>query len=303
MLILVLFLLVAEERARASQRFHAARGTHLTARPQRIRLKGTWRFLVPVAVALPILSGFGIPLYVFGSYAAKRLDQALSSELGSAFANSLITAALTSLLTVGLALFLINAVRLSRAPLMRAAVRLASTGYALPGGIIGLGLLFVLARFDNAVDGLCRSLFGVSTGLLITGSAAAVVIGCMIRFLALAEGAVRSGLAKLPPSLDEAARSLGRTPLASARSVLLPLLKPAILTALVLVFVDTTKELSATILLRPFGFNTLATFVYESASRGVPEDGAFAAILIILTALLPVMLLSGALSRDREASL
>ena len=303
MLILVLFLLVAEERARASQRFHAARGTHLTARPQRIRLKGAWRFLVPVAVSLPIFSGFGIPLYVFGSYAARRLDQALTTELGSAFANSLITAALTSLLAVGLALFLINAMRLSRTPLMRAAVRLASTGYALPGGIIGIGLLFVLARFDNAVDALCRSLFGLSTGLLITGSAAAVVIGCTIRFLALAEGAVRSGLAKLPPSLDEAARSLGRTPLASARSVLLPLLKPAILTALVLVFVDTTKELSATILLRPFGFNTLATFVYENASRGVPEDGAFAAILIILTALLPVMLLSGALSGDREASL
>ena len=108
---------------------------------------------------------------------------------------------------------------------------------------------------------------------------------------------------KLPPNLDEAARSLGHTPTRSATHVLLPLLKPAILTAAVLVFVDTIKELSATILLRPFGFNTLATFVYENASRGVPEEGAVAAILIILTALVPVMLLSGALARDREATM
>ena len=108
---------------------------------------------------------------------------------------------------------------------------------------------------------------------------------------------------KLPPNLDEAARSLGKTPAKSAATVLLPLLRPAIFTASVLVFVDTIKELSATILLRPFGFNTLATHVYENASRGVPEEGAAAAIVIILTALIPVMLLSDALSRDREASL
>ena len=303
MLVLVLLLLVAEERARASQRFHAVRATHLTARPRRMRLSGVWRFLVPLAVSLPVVTGFGIPLFVFGSYASRRLGEAFTAELGSAFANSVLTAALTALLAVMLALFLINAVRLSRGPMMRAVVRMASTGYALPGGIVGLGLLFVLARFDNGIDAMMRGSFGISTGLIVSGTAAAVVLGCTIRFLALAEGAVRSGMAKLPPHLDEAARSLGRTPFASARAILLPLLKPAILTSLVLVFVDTTKELSATILLRPFGFNTLATYVYENASRGVPQDGALAALLIILTALVPVVLLSGALSGDREASL
>ena len=130
-----------------------------------------------------------------------------------------------------------------------------------------------------------------------------MILACTIRFLALAEGAIRSGLEKLPANLDEAARSLGKTPAQSASIVLLPLLKPAIFTAAVLVFVDTVKELSATILLRPFGFSTLATHVYENASRGVPQDGAAAAIMIILTALVPVLLLSGALAKDREASL
>ena len=303
MLVLVLLLLATESNARRRQRFHTARGTHMKTRPQRIALQGWLRAVAVVAVTLPVLAGFGIPLFVFGGYALSRLDQAASPELAAAFLNSLLTAATAAVLTVGLALFLINAVRLSRSATMRATVRLASVGYALPGGILGLGLLFALARFDNTVDAISRAWFGFSTGLLITGSAAAVVLACAIRFLALAEGAVRSGMEKLAPNLDEAARSLGRTPLRSAISVLLPLLRPAILTALVLVFVDTIKELSATILLRPFGFNTLATFVYENASRGVPEEGAAAAILIILTALAPVVLLSGALMRDREAAL
>lgn len=301
MLVLVVLLLAAEDRARRGQRFHTARTTHLKARPQRIRLGGWRAALALCAVALPVACGFGIPLYVFGAYALRRLDQVASPELAGAFANSIMTASATAILTVTLALLLINAVRLTRSRGMRLTVRLASLGYALPGGIIGLGLLFVLARFDNTLDAFMRGTFGVSTGLLLTGSAAAIVLACTIRFLALAEGALRSGMEKLPPNLDEAARSLGRTPFQSTRTVLLPLLRPAILTALVLVFVDTIKELSATILLRPFGFNTLATFVYENASRGVPEDGAVAALAIIVTALVPVMLLSGALARDQEA--
>ncbi|MEO9339458.1 iron ABC transporter permease [Mesorhizobium sp. SB112] len=303
MLIIVFVLLVAEQWARRRQRFHASRATHMKTLPRQTTLRGRQYAAALVVLVLPILAGFGIPLFVFGRYALRRLDQFASPALASAFVNSVMTALFTSLLTVLLALFLLNAVRIARSHLVMATVRLASVGYALPGGILGLGLLFVLARFDNGLDALAREHLGYSTGLLLTGSASAVVIACTIRFLALAESAVRSGIEKLPPNLDEAARSLGRTPMASARSVLLPLLRPAILTASVLVFVDTIKELSATILLRPFGFNTLATFVYENASRGVPEDGAVAALLIILTALVPVVLLSGALMRDRDASM
>lgn len=208
---------------------------------------------------------------------------------------------MTALITVFIALMLINAVRMVRAKPVGFLVRCASIGYALPGTILGLGLLFALARFDNIVDGFARSYLGISTGLLLTGSAAAVVLACSIRFLALAEGAIRSGIEKLPPNLDEAARSLGHSPAQSAGKVLLPLLKPAIFTAAVLVFVDTVKELSATILLRPFGFNTLATSVYENASRAVIAEAGPAAMLIIFAALVPVVLLSGALMRDQKA--
>ena len=303
MLILVLALLACEQFARRLQRFHNTRATQMKARPPRIRLKGAAAFMALLAVATPVLFGFGIPLWVFGRYASRRLDDLVNADLGRAFLNSVFTAGLAALLTVALALFLIYAVRLSRSASIHVLVRLASVGYALPGTILGLGLLYSLARFDNAIDTFARAQLGFSTGLLMTGSAAAVILACTIRFLALAEGAVRSGLEKLPASLDDAARSLGRPPLRSAMLILAPLLKPAILTALVLVFVDTVKELSATILLRPFGFNTLATLVYENASRAVVEDASVAALLIIATATVPVILLSRALARDQEASL
>lgn len=303
MMALVFALLLAEQWARRRQRFHSARATQVKTRPPRIALKGWKGGLALASVTLPVAAGFGIPVYVFGVYAARRAEHLIDPALGSAFANSVITASATALITVVAALVLVYAARLSRTHGMTVLSRLAALGYAVPGTILGLGLLFALARFDNAVDAFFRAQFGFSTGLLLTGSAGAVILACSIRFLALAEGSVRSGLEKLPPNLDEAARSLGRGPAASAVSVLLPLLGPAIFAAAVLVFVDTIKELSATILLRPFGFNTLATYVYENASRGVVEDGAMAALVIIATSLVPVVLLSRALMRDREASL
>lgn len=299
LLALVVALLFAERWARRRQRFHNNRATAMRKRPVRTRLRGGRAFGATALLTVPLLFGFGIPLLVFGRYAWRRMDHLWTPELGRALFTSILTGLITAALTVAIALLLLNAVRLIRSTGISALVRLASTGYALPGGIVGLGLLFALARFDNVVDQFARDQFGHSTGLLLTGSMAAVIIACTVRFIALAESSIRAGLDKLPGNIDDAARSLGQTSAGSARRILLPLLRPAILTAAVLVFVDTVKELSATILLRPFGFNTLATYVYENASRGVPEDGAFAALLIIATALVPVLLLSRSLARDR----
>ncbi len=301
MLVIVIFLLMAEHLARRRQRFHAARSTQIKARPPRKPLLGLRGIAATMLGLLPVLSGFGIPLAIFGRYALNRPHQLADPHLAEALITSLATALATALVAVCAALLLLYAASLTRSRGMAVLTRFAAIGYALPGTILALGLLISLARFDNFIDGLAREYAGFSTGLLFTGSAVAVVLACAIRFLALAEGAVQAGLAKLPPNLDEAARSLGRSAPASAATVLLPLLKPAILTAGILVFVDTVKELSATILLRPFGFNTLATYVYENASRGAVEDGAMAALAIIVTAIMPVILLSGSLTRDREA--
>lgn len=303
MLVLVFALLMAEQWARRRQKFHVGRGSQVGARPPRTRLRG-WRSALALSVTvLPIAAGFGIPLHVFGSYASRRLGQISDPALSSAFLNTAITSLAAAVITVVAALVILNAARIAKSPVVVALSRLSTVGYALPGTILALGLLFVLATIDNRVDAFARSTFGLSTGLLLTGSATAVVIACSIRFLALAEGTVRSGMEKLPPHLAEAARSLGRSQTSAFFAVLLPVLRPAIMIAFVLVFVDTAKELSATILLRPFGYNTLATLVYENASRGVIEDGAWAALLIIVTALIPVTLLAGALMRDREASI
>ncbi|MGB6117320.1 MAG: ABC transporter permease subunit, partial [Mesorhizobium sp.] len=259
--------------------------------------------LALVSVTLPVAAGFGIPVIFFTRYAWRRLEFLLDPALARAFGHSVLAASLTAVATVAIALTIVYAARRSRSRAGTLLTRLSGLGYALPGTILALGLLFVLARIDNVIDAAAREWLGVSTGLILSGTVTAVVIACTIRFLALAEGSIRSGMEKLPPHLDEAARSLGRSPLNSSATVLLPLLWPAIFSAAVLVFVDTIKELSATILLRPFGFNTLATYVYENASRGVVEDGALAALVIIATALVPVALLSRALAGDRDASL
>ena len=303
MLLLVFALLLAEQWARRNQRFHAMRSSHVAARPPRTRLAGWRGGFALTAVSLPVLAGFGIPAVFFLRYAIRRIEYLLDPALGSAFFNSVVTASATALVTVTAAIAITYTVKIARYRPAGVLARIAGLGYALPGSILALGLLFVLARLDNGIDAFSRETFGVSTGLIFSGTVAAVILACSIRFLTLAEGSIRAGLEKLPPHLHEAARSLGRTPFESARSVVLPLMGPALAVAAILVFVDTIKELSATILLRPFGFNTLATYVYENASRGVVEDGALAALIIIATALVPVALLSRALMGDRDAQL
>lgn len=299
MLALVFCLLAAEQWARRQQRYYQTRTMHLKSPPLRQQLTGWHAGAALLATLMPVCFGFAVPVYVLGGYAISRFEQLLEPSLLSALGNSVFTASITAVVAVLTVLALLYAARLSSSRVQKALTRLSVTGYALPGTILGFGLLYTLAAIDNHIDEILRTTLNMSSGLLLSGTVTAVILACTIRFLALADGALRSGLEKLPPNLDEAARSLGRTAGQSASDVLLPLLWPAIATAAILVFVDTVKELSATIVLRPFGFNTLATHVYENASRGVVQDGAVAALLIIATALVPVAVLSRALMRDK----
>ena len=176
-------------------------------------------------------------------------------------------------------------------------VRLASSGYAIPGTLLALGIFIPLAALDNFVDGLARSWLGLATGLLLTGSGFAMVYAYLVRFMAMAEGTLDVGLKKISGNIDMAARSLGRSKRQTLYSVLLPVLRPAILTSVLLVFVEVIKELSATIVLRPFGVNTLATHVYDFASRSLIEEAAPACLLIILAGMVPVAILLKASQR------
>jgi iron(III) transport system permease protein len=301
MMILVFALLALESHARKQLKFTGGRAAHFAHSPARRKLTGVPALLAMLACLMPVLIGFGIPFSVLLCFALKRLDQLLEPAFGQAFANSLLTGTLTAMITVTASLFLMHAGRTLRSRKTSILLRLASMGYAVPGTVLAIGLVFTLGAVDRLVNGAFSALSLPGPGLLFSGSLFAVVLAACIRFLAVADSGVHSGLSKLPPNIDHAARNLGRSPRQAMMQVMLPLLQPAVLTSLVLVFVDTVKELSATILLRPIGFNTLATLTYENASRSAVEDGSVAALAIVFVSLVPVLILSRALASDRVA--
>lgn len=301
MLIFVFALLALESHARRQLKFNGTRASHFHHAPARRKLTGLKAAAATLACSLPVLAGFAIPVSVLLGFAAKRLDQIMDPAFGRAFANSILTGSLTALIAVGTSLFLMHAGRTLRSRRTGILLRLASMGYAIPGTILAIGLLFVLGNLDRWLNIGLSAVSIPAPGLVFSGSLFAVVLATSIRFLAVADSGIHAGLGKLPPNIDHAARNLGRSPRQALMQVMLPLLRPAILTSLVLVFVDTVKELSATILLRPIGFNTLATLTYESASRAAVEDGAIAALSIVIVSLVPVMILSRALASDKVA--
>ena len=170
-------------------------------------------------------------------------------------------------------------------------LRVAGLGYAVPGTVLAIGLLAPLAWFDIGAGEILKW-FGAQPRMLLMGSATALVLAYVLRFLAISVGSADAGLTRVSPSLDQAARSLGESSGGVLRRVHLPLLRPALAAAALLVFVDAMKELSATLMLRPVNFETLATWLYADAARGAYEDGAVAALLIVLVGLLPVVLLA-----------
>lgn len=299
MLALVALLLFVERRARKRQRFATHKTTAVVADAVRLRLQGMKGALAALFCLLPILFGFVVPVSVLGGFALRRMGDFLEPRLLDALWHSTLVSASAALITVLLAFVLAYAARTERSRLARGASRFAALGYGIPGTVLGIGVLIPLAAFDNAFDGFLRQVFGVSSGLLLSGTGFAIVYAYTVRFLTMAEGTIDAGFQKLSPHLDMAARTLGRSGPQTLRQVLLPNLRPAVLTAGLLVFIETLKELSATILLRPFNFNTLATLVYEDASRGMAQDAAVAAIIIILAGLVPVLLVSRSLDDTR----
>jgi iron(III) transport system permease protein len=170
--------------------------------------------------------------------------------------------------------------------------RVASLGYAVPGTVLAIGVLPVITGVEALADAATRYVMGVSLGLFLLGTGAAVVYAYAVRFLALAAGGVEAGLSRISTSLDDAARTLGASAATRLRTIHVPIGRPALAAAALLVFVDSMKELPATLLLRPLGFETLATHLYGEAVRGTYEDGAIAALLIVLVGLIPVLVLA-----------
>lgn len=294
MLVIVVALVLLERMARKRQRYAAAQATRPMAKR---RLRGLQGALAFVFCAMPFVLGFVVPTLYLVSETVKRLRHTagVSDQLWASAANTVLVAAVATVVTLlcGLAVaWAARRLRESAGAAWRSAVRVASLGYAIPGTVLAIGLLMPLAWLDRGLGYGLAAWFGIDVGLLITGSMAALVIAYTIRFLAIAIGGIEAGLARIPVSLEQASRLLGETPAGTLRRVHLPLLKPAMAAAMLLVFVDAMKELPATLLLRPLGVETLSTWLYAEAVRGTYEEGAVAALLIVLIGLLPVILLS-----------
>ncbi len=264
----------------------------------RFQLRG-WRAAVSCLVCcLPVVLGAVIPTLTLISMALGSEQDLFGRRYQAFIANSLTLAAIAALLTVGAALALGSARRSFPGQLTTTAFQVGRLGYAVPGGVIAVGLMVPMAAFDNWLDNLMEVTFGISTGLLVTGSIALLLAAYVIRFLAAAISAYESGASAVNPNLDDAARVLGASPLATALRVHSPLLTPSLLTATLIVFVDVMKELPATLILRPFNYDTLAVQAFRLASDERLDGAAVPSLIIALIGLIPTILLCRKISRD-----
>jgi iron(III) transport system permease protein len=257
------------------------------------RLSGV-RALVAVALAsVPVAIGFAVPAAYLVSESWRRMQFAgLAPALLAEALNTVLVAVIATALTVALAVIVIYAARLGRDRTSTAMARIASLGYAVPGSVLAIGILPVATGADRILDTIWTPVTGGTVGLLMLGSGAALVYAYVVRFLAIATGGFESGVSRISPSLDEAARTMGEGAWRRLRRIHLPLTRPALVSSALLVLVDCMKELPATLLLRPLGFETLATHLYAEAARGTYEDAAVAALMIVVAGLVAVIVLA-----------
>ena len=300
-LLLFVFVLVIIERwSRKRAQYHHTSNRY-SSLPQ-YQLHGYRSWLAFCACFIPLLLGFLLPASQLAIWGFETYQTMLDESFVRLTMNSVMLALSAATLAVVLALFLAYGKRLYSSNMVTASVRVVATGYAIPGTVVAVGVIIPFAWIDNSLDSLMREHYDISTGLLLSGSLFAVMFAYMVRFLAISIQSVESGLGKIKPSMDDAARSLSSTPVEILTRVHLPLMKGTVLTAFLIVFVDVMKELPATLILRPFNFNTLAVRAFELASDERLADSSTAALMIVVVGLVPVILLSRSIGASRAGS-
>ena len=299
MLVFVVLLIMLERMSRRHQKLYQQAGSRYKPLPA-YRLRGAKALAAVTACALPVLAGFVIPVVVLGRLTLIYFDRAWTPEFQVYVFNSVALSAAAAAIALTIALFVAYSRRLHGGKLLAFGTRVATLGYAVPGAVLAVGILVPFAAFDNAVDALLRQTLGISSGLLLSGTVGAVLFAYVVRFLAIAMGQVESSLEKVSPSMDMAARTLGYRAGQTLVRYHLPLIRGGMLTAAMIVFVDCMKELPATLLLRPFNFDTLATHVYEFASDEMLGEASLGSLTIVGVGLIPVVLLSRMVSRTRQ---
>jgi len=295
----VFMLVVAERVIRGTRRFS---GRHAAAQ-RKPRVLNGWRgWCATSACVVPVLLGFVLPVVVLARLGWGEAESYAWSRFAVMAEASFRVAFIASVVTVAIALVLLYLARLTGSPWITGVNRVAALGYAVPGAVLAIGILIPLARFDNWLVAFVQLAFGVKPGLLLTGSIAALVYAYIVRFLAVALNTVESGFSRITPHMDEAARSLGCGPWSLAQRVHAPMLSRSLVVAALLVFVDALKELPATLALRPFNFDTLATQAYHLAKDERLGEAAWPSLAIVLVALIPVLVTGRVMALRRLAS-
>ena len=294
----VLFLLMVERVSRGRARYNNTTGRNRPLASARLGRLGA--LLAVVACSLPLVLGFVLPALLLLKMALTEGDAQFGERFLLLSRNSFLLAGITACIGVLLALLMAYGARLSKSTLASGLNRLVGLGYAVPGAVIAVGVLIPVTRLDNWLAGQWEHWFGSNPGLLLTGGIAALIYAYLVRFLAVALHTVESSLAKITPNMDDAARSLGLGQGDTLRRVHAPMLRGSLFTAGLLVFVDVMKELPATLVMRPFNFDTLATQTYTLAADERLAEASTAALAIVAVGLLPLIALSRQVSRARK---
>ncbi|TVR14176.1 MAG: iron ABC transporter permease [Planctomycetota bacterium] len=298
LLVVVAIVLIAERMSRGRRRYH-----HTTSRVRQLprwQLRGWRAGLAVLACVLPLILGFVVPAAVLVRRAIRHGDIHWQETVGNLAFNSFQVSALAAVIAVTLALVVVYSARLVPTWLTFASRRVSGLGYAIPGVVIAVAIIIPLGWLDNFLVDVMRERMGWDVGLFLIGSIGAVVAAYVIRFMAVALGTLDAGLGRIAPSLDHAGRTLGAPPRRVLWSVHVPLMRGAVFTGLLLIFVDAMKELPATMILRPADFNTLAVRVHQLAKLEDLGQAAFPALMILAVGLLPVIVLSRLIATARS---
>ena len=288
MLLVVAILVTFEFVNRKSRLDSGGRGER---KRQRINLSPWQNFAAALICGIPVVAGFAVPVGVLIAYSLSGGDQLLGRGFLFFARNSVTIAITVALLATAVAFLLAYVQRKITTKSVRASVQISTLGYALPGTLLAVGLLGPIGSLDRSLTQFASAWLGWDGGLILTGTTLLLVYACVVRFLTVSFNSVAGGLANISPAMEDAARSLGSRPMDVTRRIYLPLLRPSFIVAGLLVFVDVMRELPATLILRPFNFETLATRVYRLASDERLMEASTSALVIVLVGLIPVVLL------------
>lgn len=291
----IIVLLLVEMSARKKRRYMDTSRRAVQLRPCKVSGRKAGQCIALCLV--PVLLGFFVPAGVLMSFVLRGYSVQLTDAVVSAGVNTLLLASVVAALVMAAASFMVLSTTYRTGITMRRLVRVASIGYAFPGTILAIGVVTAAGWFDGAIVFVAKGMFGVTTTGWLTAGLGLVVLACAIRFQAVGYGAIVSGVERLPPNMMNASRVLGRTFGESLRAVVMPLIRAPFLAGGVLVFIDVMKELPMTLLLRPFNYETLATYVYQFAKDELLEEAALPALFIIAVGLIPVIVMNAALRK------